>query len=738
MHYQNFGHQILAAMSSELREDIVVAAARFLVHPQARRAPVRSRIDYLTRERGLSRAEVAEAVRRAVAEDVGAFAEAGPGDGGGSASLAAGDARWGGDASGGGGGGGEGAGAWARLALPVAAALCAGAAVSYLAHVPPHPPPPPPPPLLMQQPPPPMGQPMLPYGVPPLGGDGGYPPLAGYGGAPDAVAAAAGSSGSGGSAEPGEGTVDAGVRESLAALRAEVKQLWTVVKAQGASLQAAVDAMRLAAGGAGTPAAATAAAIADIRGMIAAQSGGGGVAELRGELASLRAAVAAGGGDEASPGGGGGVGGVRRSLSESVGSAGAGRPPPPAFMKALSLDVGGGGADPLALGRSGAARGGAADALGLPAPEATDAEGERGRGGDGAAAGSAGTKGERVRGEGACRALPSYAHPTRACVCPVRVQIRAVREAVAALSSRAAPGGVADACQFIAMLARNLLASPSVPRYRRVATSNASYRACVADVPGAADALAAIGFRLGAGGAYHEWTWDHEDVAANAPALEAAIATLDAAAVVAKAGSKAAAGEGGGAAALLSPTRGGLAQPPSGSGGGEAATAAGAVAGGAPPPGTPVAPARDALGVGGATAALAAPPLPPPEPPTPAAVAGPAPPYPPSFSEVMQLVQTGVDPPGIAAVEARLSSSAPTPAAAPPLPKPYAVGGADGGAPPLLLLGGGIATPPGAAVGAAAPLSGALRASFADVLRGGAGRAGGGAVGTPDAAASAR
>lgn len=63
-------------------------------------------------------------------------------------------------------------------------------------------------------------------------------------------------------------------------------------------------------------------------------------------------------------------------------------------------------------------------------------------------------------------------------------------------------------CGALAMYIRNVLGNPSMPRYRKVSTSNASFKSLVLPLVGHAKILDAVGFKLsGIGGSSYEWMW---------------------------------------------------------------------------------------------------------------------------------------------------------------------------------------------------------------------------------------
>lgn len=66
-------------------------------------------------------------------------------------------------------------------------------------------------------------------------------------------------------------------------------------------------------------------------------------------------------------------------------------------------------------------------------------------------------------------------------------------------------------CGALTMYVRNVLDNPTLPRYRKITTTNASFKTLVLPLTGYVEVLNAIGFRsIGTGASNFEWTWQSE------------------------------------------------------------------------------------------------------------------------------------------------------------------------------------------------------------------------------------
>lgn len=66
-------------------------------------------------------------------------------------------------------------------------------------------------------------------------------------------------------------------------------------------------------------------------------------------------------------------------------------------------------------------------------------------------------------------------------------------------------------CGALTMYVRNVLDNPTLPRYRKITTTNASFKTLVLPLTGYVEVLNAIGFRSsGTGASNFEWTWQSE------------------------------------------------------------------------------------------------------------------------------------------------------------------------------------------------------------------------------------
>ena len=84
------------------------------------------------------------------------------------------------------------------------------------------------------------------------------------------------------------------------------------------------------------------------------------------------------------------------------------------------------------------------------------------------------------------------------------------------------------ACSTLAMYLSNLVQTPEVPRYRRIATSNKTFKSMMGSMKGHEELLSAVGFSLT--GSVWEWQWDHTKTAVNRPVLERVLIALQQAA----------------------------------------------------------------------------------------------------------------------------------------------------------------------------------------------------------------
>lgn len=549
-----------------LREGLVANGVRFLTHPSAQATPLYQRTAFLS-EKGLTADEIAEAVRRAGVADGGAAGRA-P-----SAAPASDSGGW----------------SWGSLAIPAAlvGALGAGAgwyfrareamkdeaarrAAAVAANGGAVPPPGMPPGMG----PPPFGPPGAPGPGPPqwppqagqqqygAGGGVGAGGMEGYdadaaargdqgieaaapGAAgddafqftdPDGAAGAAvssrwgvdasgargGAAGVSGGGVPlveepdtdGDGLDDAvgsarrhasGARDELRTLRDEVASLRAELRSVSSPLNTSGAGGRSSGGGAGsgtggdasflspggasnassvTNASVTSAAaeiLGEIRAMVAAQNASQAVADLRAEMTSLKQVMLASPGVAATPeakallagtggasaGAGAGVGGTPTAEQQAVGEALA-----------------------KAFGNSESGSGGASESKDSDTIKQKDKPKEQ-------------TPEERAA-----------------------ARVKAVKECVDTIGKDNEAETVASAASFLVMCLGNLIATPDIPRYRRLATSNANYQRCLEPLKGLEPLLKALGFEQR--GSYWQWTWLPNDKDANTPPLQEAVSLLQA------------------------------------------------------------------------------------------------------------------------------------------------------------------------------------------------------------------